>query len=71
LIAGCLEEAAARGDIPPCDTQVAAYAWYGAVNHIVLRWLMTGEPRQLEDTYPALRSLLLFGITGSERRDRR
>jgi TetR/AcrR family transcriptional regulator, fatty acid metabolism regulator protein len=65
LIAGCLDEAVASGQIPPCDTQVVAHAWYGAVNQVVVRWLMTGEPRDLEDTYPALRSLLLYGVTGS------
>ncbi|MBA3451177.1 MAG: TetR/AcrR family transcriptional regulator [Chloroflexia bacterium] len=65
LIAECLDEAVARGQIPPLDTQVAAHAWYGAVNHVVLRWLMTGKPRRLEDTYPELRALLFFGVTGS------
>jgi AcrR family transcriptional regulator len=65
LIAECLDEAVARGQIPPCDTNIAANAWYGAVNQVVLRWLLTGEPQRLEETYPALRSLLLFGVTGA------
>jgi TetR/AcrR family transcriptional regulator, fatty acid metabolism regulator protein len=65
LIARCLDDAVAQGLIPPQDTRIAAQAWYGAVNHIVLRWLMTGEPRRLEDTYPALRQLLLYGVTGA------
>ncbi|MGH2616893.1 MAG: TetR family transcriptional regulator [Thermomicrobiales bacterium] len=65
LIAECLDEAVARGQIPPCDTRIAANAWYGAVNQVVLRWLLTGEPRRLEETYPALRSLLLYGVTGA------
>lgn len=65
LIAGRLDEAVAQGRIPPHDTQLAAHAWYGAVNQVVLRWLLTGEPRRLEDTYPALRSLLLHGVTGA------
>jgi TetR/AcrR family transcriptional regulator, fatty acid metabolism regulator protein len=64
LIAGCLDEAVARGQIPPCDTRVVAHAWYGAVNQTVLRWLLTGEPRRLEETYPTLRSLLLYGVQG-------
>lgn len=67
LIAGCLDEAVARGQIPPCDTHLAAHAWYGAVNQIVLRWLLTNEPRNLEDAYPSLRSLLLFGVKGAGR----
>ena len=44
---------------------MAAYAWYGAINHVVLRWLLNGEPARLEETYPALRALLLYGVTGA------
>jgi AcrR family transcriptional regulator len=65
LIAGCLDEAVARGQIAPLDTRIAAHAWYGAVNQMVLHWLLTGEPQDLEETYPALRALLLFGVTGA------
>lgn len=67
LIAGCLDEAVAQGEIPPLDAQLAAHAWYGAVNQTVLRWLMTGEPRRLEDAYPALRELLRYGVAGAGR----
>ena len=65
LIARCLDDAVAEGTIPPQDTGIAAQAWYGAVNHVVLRWLMIGEPRRLEESYPALRRLLLYGVTGA------
>ena len=65
LIADCLDAAVAEGQIPPIDTRVAAYAWYGAVNHVVLRWLLNGEPARLEETYPQLRALLLYGVTGA------
>jgi AcrR family transcriptional regulator len=44
LIAACLDDAVAAGQIAPLDTKVAARAWYGAVNHTVLNWLQTGEP---------------------------
>jgi AcrR family transcriptional regulator len=64
LIADCLDEAVAAGQLPAMDTLVAAHAWYGAVNQIVLRWLLTGEPERLSDAYPVLRSLLLYGVTG-------
>src|SRR5215208_3084026 len=67
LIAECLDAAVAQGQIPPLDTRVAAHAWYGAINHVVLRWLLNGEPVRLEETYPALRSLLLYGVTGAAR----
>ena len=65
LIADCLDDAVVAGHIPPLNARLAADAWYGAVNQVVLRWLMTGEPQQLEEAYPALRSLLLFGVTGA------
>jgi TetR/AcrR family transcriptional regulator, fatty acid metabolism regulator protein len=71
LIADCLDDAVVVGQIPPIDAHLAAHAWYGAVNQVVLRWLLTGEPRQLEETYPALRSLLLFGVTGASEERRR
>lgn len=67
LIAGCLDDAVAAGMLPQIDTLTAGYAWYGAVNQIVLRWLVTGKPQRLEDAYPVLRSLLLFGVSGPHR----
>jgi AcrR family transcriptional regulator len=70
LIAGCLDEAVATGQLPALDTKLAAHAWYGAVNQVVLRWLLTGEPERLENAYPGLRSLLLFGVTGAGRIER-
>lgn len=62
LIAGCLDDAIAIGQIDPVDTAIVAHAWYGAVNQTVLRWLLTGEPERLEDAFPALRELLLYGL---------
>jgi AcrR family transcriptional regulator len=64
LIAGCLEDAVARGQIPPCDTGIVAHAWFGAVNQTVVRWLLADQPHDLEAAYPALRSLLLDGVRG-------
>lgn len=65
LIAICLADAVRAGQIAPIDTDLAARAWYGAVNQIVLRWLVTGEPTRLEDAFPQLRALLLFGVRGA------
>ncbi len=67
LIASCLDEAVAAGQIAPLDTRFTARAWYGAVNHIVLHWLQTGEPKHLEATFPLLRDLLLVGVVGREK----
>jgi AcrR family transcriptional regulator len=71
LIASCLDEAIARGQIAPCDTAIVAHAWYGAVNQTVLRWLLTGEPELLENAFPTLRNLLLFGLRCTNERTSR
>ena len=67
LIAACLDDAVAAGQIDPLDTQFTARAWYGAVNQTVLHWLQTGEPRDLVATFPLLRELLLVGVVGREK----
>lgn len=57
-----LARAVADGDIPLQDTELAAYAWLGAVNEIITRWLYTGQPDPLESAVPALRDHLLRSI---------
>lgn len=56
-----LEEAIADGSIPPLDTEVAACAWIGALNEIVLRWVHTGQPDPVR-SLPVLRRILLQSI---------
>ena len=51
LIAEQLETAVAEGIIPPIDTAVAGMAWFGALNEVVMRWLMAEPHGRLEDTY--------------------
>ena len=60
-----LDEAIDDGDIKPTDTQIAAYAWMGVINEVVIRWIHTGEP-DLDCSLPALRSFLLRSIGVSE-----
>lgn len=62
LIRVHLDQAVADGSIPAQDTELAAYAWLGAVNEIVVRWLYTGQPDPLDSALPALRGLLLRSI---------
>jgi AcrR family transcriptional regulator len=64
-----LDEAVAEGGIPALDTEVAACAWMGALNEIVLRWVYTGQPDPVR-ALPALRRLLLQSIGISETRIR-
>ncbi|MEW5828324.1 MAG: TetR/AcrR family transcriptional regulator [Chloroflexota bacterium] len=56
-----LDEAVTDGSIPAMDTEVAACAWMGALNEIVLRWVYTGQPDPAR-ALPALRTLLLRSV---------
>ena len=56
-----LDEAVADGSIAPLDTEIAACAWIGALNEIVLRWVYTGQPDPVR-SLPALRTFLLQSI---------
>ena len=62
MIQAHLDRAVAAGAIAPQDTTLVAWAWFGAINEIVVRWLATGEPARLEDTLPTLRTLLLRSV---------
>lgn len=62
-----LDEAIAQGSIAPIDTDIASVAWFGAVNQVVTRWVLTGRPERLEDAFPTLRSLLLHGIAAERK----
>lgn len=62
LIKGYLDEAVRRGLIPPLDTDVASLAWFGALNQVVIRWVLEARERPLEDAYLTLRTLLLRSI---------
>lgn len=69
LIKSHLDRAVADGDIPPLDTQVAAYAWMGAIYEVVIRWVHSGQPKP-EQVLPTLRTMLLRSIGVSEERIR-
>lgn len=62
LITRHLDDAVARGLILPIDTEIAGAAWFGAIHEVTTRWLLTGRPERLEDTYPTLRLLLARGV---------
>ncbi|MDQ6660000.1 MAG: TetR/AcrR family transcriptional regulator [Chloroflexota bacterium] len=57
-----LDQAIDAGEIAPVDTKITALAWLGAVNEIVTRWLIIGDPEHLEDVIPALRGILLRSV---------
>ena len=62
LIEKYLTKAVEEGAIPEIDTRLAALAWFGAINEVVIGWLYTGEPADLQDALPSLRSLLLRSV---------
>lgn len=73
LIKRHLDEAVTRDVIAPVDTETASVAWFGALNEVAIRWVLTGTPKNLEDAYPTLRLLLArsVGITSPLERSER
>ena len=69
LITEHLDEAVSEGAIPPINTEITAYAWLGAINELVLRWLYTGKPDPLTEALPTLLEIFLRGIGVKYTRD--
>lgn len=65
VIRAYLDQAVAAGDIAPIDTEVVAYAWMGAINEVVIRWVYTGQP-EAERLLVPLRTMLLRSVGISE-----
>lgn len=61
LVQTRLAAAVAEGSIPPLKTDLAARAWVGALNEIVIHWIYTGTPT-LEESLPELRKFLARSI---------
>ena len=68
LIKSHLDEAVSDGSIPPINTEITAYAWLGAVNEVVVRWLYTEQREDLDDALDALKGLLLHSIQAEQPR---
>lgn len=61
LIQQHLDGAIAEGDIEPIDTEVAGQVWMGAIYHVVIRWVRTGQPEPRR-ALPTLRRMLLQSV---------
>ena len=61
-----LDDAVAQGTVAAVDTAIASRAWFGALNEVILHWLIEGEPERLEDAYAALRPLLMRSVGAKE-----
>jgi isochorismate synthase len=57
-----LEAAAAQGAIAPLDTELASQVWFGALKEVVSRWALAESPPPLEQSFPAVRALLLRSV---------
>jgi len=64
LIQSYLDRAVAEKDIPAMDTEMMAYAWLGAINEVVVHWLETGRPTELEKVVPDLARFIINGLRG-------
>ncbi len=67
LVRGLLDEARAAGAVAPdLDPTIAARAWFGAVNSVVLGWLTAKSPASLDEAYRALRPLIYRSLGAAE-----
>ncbi|MCS7274859.1 MAG: TetR/AcrR family transcriptional regulator, partial [Candidatus Bipolaricaulota bacterium] len=57
-----LDEAVAEGSIGSINTELTAYAWLGALNELITRWIYTGKPDPLRESLPTLTRLFLSSI---------
>ena len=61
-----LDDAVEQGIIEPVDTDIAARAWFGALNEVIMGWVLLRKPERLEDAYTALRPLLMRSVGAEE-----
>jgi TetR/AcrR family transcriptional regulator, fatty acid metabolism regulator protein len=70
MIQRYLDLAVSAGAIDPLDTETASWVWFGAINEVVVRWLVTGQPRDLESLIPQLSQMLLRSVGAHESHSR-
>ena len=65
-----LDEAVEQGVIEPLNTEIAGRAWFGALNELITDWVLLERPDRLEDSYAALRPLLMRSVGAVEPSER-
>ncbi len=65
LIQTRIEKGIQDGSLPAQNSTIAARAWVGALNEIVIHWIYTGTP-DLETALPEIRTFLLRSIGSTE-----
>jgi hypothetical protein len=48
------------------DTEIAATAWFGALNEVITTWLLSRGSERLEEVYTSLRPLLMRSVGARE-----
>ncbi len=65
-----LDDAVEQGVIQPIDTEMAGRAWFGALNEVIMNWVLLGTPESLEDSYVSLRPFLMRSVGAAAPSDR-
>jgi len=68
IIQARIEKGIQDGSLPVQNAELAARAWVGALNEIVIHWIYTGQP-DLENAIPEIKIFLLRSIGGRESSD--
>ena len=48
-----------RGEM---NSEVAAYAWLGAISEIVVQWIENGKPHPMLEAFPTLRAIIFRSL---------
>lgn len=67
VIEAHLNDAVTQGAIPPLNTALASRVWFGGISEVITHWLVTRNSGRLEETYEALRPLILGSLGASPR----
>ena len=62
LIKKYLDLAVEEGSIESINTEVMAYAWFGSMNEVVIRWLYSDRSDFLDEAFDTVRAMLLSSI---------
>ena len=65
IIQARIEKGIADGSLPAQNAGLAARAWVGALNEIVIHWIYTGQP-DLETALPEIKAFLMRSVGAGE-----
>jgi TetR/AcrR family transcriptional regulator, fatty acid metabolism regulator protein len=65
IVQARIEKGIQDGSLPQQNAELAARAWVGALNEIVIHWIYTGAPH-LESVIPEIKAMLLRSIGANQ-----